>query len=47
MAKKKTKRGDTCWAGYKAEGKKPSPSGKKDKNGKLKMVNNCVKIKKK
>ena len=46
MAKKKTKRGDTCWAGYKAEGKKPSPSGKKDKNGKVKRVNNCVKTKK-
>jgi hypothetical protein len=47
MAKKKTKRGDTCWVGYKAKGQKKSPSGKKDKNGKPKMVNNCVKIKKK
>ena len=47
MAKKKTKRGDTCWKGYKAKGKKKSPSGKKEKNGKPKMVNNCVKIKKK
>jgi hypothetical protein len=47
MAKKKTKRGSSCWKGYKADGKKPSPSGKKDKNGKPKMVNNCVKIKKK
>tara|TARA_R110000772_G_scaffold92280_2_gene189022 strand:+ start:124 stop:273 length:150 start_codon:yes stop_codon:yes gene_type:complete len=47
MAKKKTKRGDTCWKGYVAEGKKKSPSGKKDKNGKVKMVNNCVKIKNK
>jgi|TARA_B110000467_G_C17800763_1_gene204903 hypothetical protein len=47
MAKKRTKRGDTCWKGYKADGKKKSPSGKKDKNGKVKMVNNCVPIKKK
>ena len=30
-----------------AKGKKPSPSGKKDKNGKPLMVNNCVKIGKK
>ena len=28
-------------------GTKPSPSGKKDKNGKIKRVNNCIKIKKK
>jgi len=47
-----TKRGkkrsaDKCWKGYKADGKKPSPSGKKDKNGKPLMVNNCVKIGKK
>ena len=28
---------------YKAKGKKPSPSGKKTKSGKIKMVNNCVK----
>ena len=33
---------DSCWKGYKAKGKKPSPSGKKV-NGKIKMVNNCVK----
>tara|TARA_R110002020_G_scaffold283186_1_gene498929 strand:- start:327 stop:482 length:156 start_codon:yes stop_codon:yes gene_type:complete len=44
-----TKRGkkrsaDKCWKGYKADGKKPSPSGRKDKNGKPLMVNNCVKI---
>jgi len=35
-----------CWKGYKAVGKKKSPSGKKTKSGKTKMVNNCVKIKK-
>tara|TARA_R110000803_G_scaffold131018_1_gene198244 strand:- start:348 stop:488 length:141 start_codon:yes stop_codon:yes gene_type:complete len=46
MAKKKTKRKNTCWKGYKAKGKKPSPSGKKV-NGKIKMVNNCVRIRKK
>lgn len=33
----------TCWKGYKAEGEKPSPSGKKTKGGIIKMVNNCVK----
>ena len=32
-----------CWPGYKAEGKKKSPSDKKTKGGKTKMVNNCVK----
>tara|TARA_R110000744_G_scaffold93610_1_gene180821 strand:- start:10 stop:381 length:372 start_codon:yes stop_codon:yes gene_type:complete len=32
-----------CWKGYKAKGKKKSPSGKKTKSGKVKMVNNCVK----
>ena len=32
-----------CWKGYKAEGTKKSPSGKKTKNGKVKRVNNCVK----
>jgi hypothetical protein len=37
----------TCWKGYRAAGKKKSPSGKKTKSGKTKMVNNCVKIKKK
>ena len=46
MAKKK-KKGPSCWKGYKAVGKKKSPSGKRDKNGKIKMVNNCVKRKKK
>lgn len=46
MAKKRTKRKNTCWKGYEAKGKKKSPSGKKDKNGKIKMVNNCVKKKK-
>tara|TARA_R100000541_G_scaffold48751_1_gene55837 strand:- start:215 stop:445 length:231 start_codon:yes stop_codon:yes gene_type:complete len=34
----------SCWKGYKAKGKKKSPSGKKTKGGKTKMVNNCVKI---
>jgi hypothetical protein len=33
----------TCWKGYKSVGKKKSPSGKKTKGGKIKMVNNCVK----
>mgnify|MGYP003111156346 FL=1 len=33
----------TCWKGYVAKGKKKSPSGKKTKGGKVKMVNNCVK----
>jgi|TARA_B110000444_G_scaffold243096_1_gene261075 hypothetical protein len=46
IAKRRKKRGDTCWKGYVAKGKKKSPSGKKDKNGKVKMVNNCVKKKK-
>jgi len=44
---KKMKKGPKCWKGYKAVGKKKSPSGKKTKGGKTKMVNNCVKIKKK
>jgi hypothetical protein len=35
----------TCWKGYVAKGKKKSPSGKKTKGGKTKMVNNCVKKK--
>ena len=35
---------DTCWDGYKAQGQKKSPSGKKTSSGKAKMVNNCVKI---
>jgi predicted RecB family endonuclease len=33
----------TCWKGYVAKGKKKSPSGKRTKSGKIKMVNNCVK----
>ena len=33
----------SCWKGYEAKGKKKSPSGKKTKDGKTKMVNNCVK----
>ena len=44
---KKMKKGPKCWKGYKAVGKKKSPRGKKTKGGKPKMVNNCVKIKKK
>ena len=36
----------TCWKGYVAKGKKKSPSGKKTKSCKTKMVNNCVKKKK-
>ncbi len=43
----KKRKADTCWKGYRADGKKPSPSGKKDKNGNPLMVNNCVKIGKK
>ena len=35
---------DTCWEGYRAQGQKKSPSGKKTASGKPKMVNNCVKI---
>jgi len=47
MAKKKTKRRkNSCWPGYKAQGKKKSPSGKKNADGSPKMVNNCVKIRK-
>ena len=41
------KKKDSCWPGYVAEGKKKSPSGKKTKGGKAKMVNNCVKVGKK
>ena len=37
----------SCWKGYEPKGKKKSPSGKKTASGKTKMVNNCVKIKKK
>ncbi len=43
MATKKS----TCWKGYVAKGKKKSPSGKKTKSGKVKMVNNCVRKRKK
>ena len=39
MKKKKS----SCWSGYVAKGKKKSPSGKTNKSGKPKMVNNCVK----
>ena len=45
MAKKR-KKGPSCWKGYRAAGKKKSPSGKKTRGGRTKMVNNCVKIKK-
>ena len=41
--KKKRKKGPSCWKGYKAVGKKKSPSGKKTKSGRTKMVNNCRK----
>jgi len=41
---KKKKKGPSCWKGYRAAGKKKSPSGKKTKGGRTKMVNNCVKI---
>jgi hypothetical protein len=34
--------GMKCWPGYKAEGTKKSPSGKKTAGGNIKMVNNCV-----
>ena len=37
---------DTCWEGYEARGKKKSPSGKKTASGRIKMVNNCVKVSK-
>ena len=37
----------TCWIGWEPKGKKKSPSGKKTASGEIKMVNNCVKIKKK
>jgi len=47
MARKTTRRKKTsCWSGYKAEGKKNSPSGKKNPDGTPKKVNNCVKIRK-
>jgi len=43
MAIKPKRKKPSCWKGYVAKGKKKSPSGKRDKNGKIKMVNNCVK----
>ena len=42
---KKRKKAPSCWKGYVAKGKKKSPSGKKTKSGRFKMVNNCVKKK--
>ena len=42
----KRKKASSCWKGYVAKGKKKSPSGKKTKGGRIKMVNNCVKRKK-
>ena len=47
MAIKPKKKKASCWKGYVAKGIKKSPSGKRDKNGKIKMVNNCVKKKNK
>ena len=44
MARKKMAR--NCWKGWYAKGKKKSPSGKKTKGGRIKMVNNCIKRKK-
>ena len=41
---KKMMKKPSCWKGYKAEGKKKSPSGKKNPDGSPKMVNNCVKV---
>ena len=44
MAKAKAKKkGLSCWKGYKAVGKKKSPSGKRTSSGRKKMVNNCKK----
>ena len=43
----KKMKGNKCWKGYVAKGKKKSPSGKKNPDGSTKMVNNCVKKKKK
>ena len=43
MAIKPKRKKPSCWKGYKAQGKKKSPSRKKTKSGKIKMVNNCVK----
>ena len=39
----KKRKADTCWKGYRAEGKKNSPSGKKNPDGTSRRVNNCVK----
>ena len=47
VLQKKKRAKNSCWPGYVAKGKKKSPSGKKTKSGKIKMVNNCVKIGKK
>jgi len=44
---KKIMKKPSCWKGYKAQGEKKSPSGKKNSDGSPKMVNNCVKIGKK
>ena len=46
MAKRKQKKVPSCWKGYRAAGKKNSPSGKTTRGGRTKMLNNCVKIKK-
>jgi len=45
MAVKRKKKAPSCWKSYVAKGKKKSPSGKKTRGGKTKMVNNCVKKK--
>lgn len=42
---RKAKKASSCWNGYVAKGKKKSPSRRKTKSGKIKMVNNCVKKK--
>ena len=47
MAIKPKKKKPSYWKGYVAKGKKKSPSGKKNPDGSTKMVNNCVKKKKK
>ena len=44
---RKAKKASSCWNGYVAKGKKKSPSGKRTKSGKAKMVNNCVRKKRK
>ena len=40
---KKIMKEPKCWKGYVSQGKKKSPSGKKNPDGSPKMVNNCVK----